>query len=182
MIYCKESRPFYDLNHMNRALIENWNERVQPDDTVYHLGDFALGNKAGWPGFRRALNGRIILVKGNHDRGKEFMLQCGIDEVHESLELELGGFKVRMQHIPSRNPAQYGCDYLLVGHVHEKWANQGSMINVGVDVRNCRPSTFEELIAGIPPATWLDYSDVKPDDHDYVEDYVPFSHVKKEKP
>lgn len=36
-------RPFADANTMDEAMIAAWNARVQPDDTVWHLGDFALG-------------------------------------------------------------------------------------------------------------------------------------------
>ena len=36
-------RPFRDVDHMNRALIERWNALVQPADTVWVLGDVAMG-------------------------------------------------------------------------------------------------------------------------------------------
>ncbi len=35
-----DSRPFADIDEMDRVLIENWNNRVRSDDTVYILGDF----------------------------------------------------------------------------------------------------------------------------------------------
>ena len=38
--YC--SRPFESVEEMNDRLIDNWNQVVKPNDTVYHLGDFAL--------------------------------------------------------------------------------------------------------------------------------------------
>ena len=41
--YC--NRPFSSLDEMNAKLIENWNERVNENDIVYHLGDFAMGKK-----------------------------------------------------------------------------------------------------------------------------------------
>jgi len=58
------SRPFKDVNHMNESLVSNWNRVVQPDDRVFHLGDF------GWHGsvnFRLRLNGQITYLRGNHD-------------------------------------------------------------------------------------------------------------------
>lgn len=36
-------RPFADANTIDEAIIAAWNTRVEPDDTVWHLGDFALG-------------------------------------------------------------------------------------------------------------------------------------------
>ena len=41
--YC--NRPFKDVDEMNKILIQNWNNVVRPDDIVWHLGDFALGDK-----------------------------------------------------------------------------------------------------------------------------------------
>jgi len=35
------SRPFANVDEMDRTLIDNWNEVVQPSDTVWMLGDFA---------------------------------------------------------------------------------------------------------------------------------------------
>ena len=35
--------------------------------------------------------------------------------------------------------------WLLCGHVHEKWSQLGKMINVGVDVRDFKPISMEEV-------------------------------------
>lgn len=63
--YEKEHRPFASLEEMHEVMIERWNYVVKPKDKVYHLGDFAFGRKnisiAG------KLNGRKILILGNHD-------------------------------------------------------------------------------------------------------------------
>ena len=38
-------RPFSSIEEMNDAIITNWNNKVPKDAIVYHLGDFAWGNK-----------------------------------------------------------------------------------------------------------------------------------------
>ena len=43
--YC--NRPFKDIEHMNRALIDNWNSRVKLNDVVFHVGDFCFKNSPG---------------------------------------------------------------------------------------------------------------------------------------
>lgn len=43
--YCK--RPFSNVEEMNEAMIRNWNKRVMPEDTIFHLGDFHLGSARG---------------------------------------------------------------------------------------------------------------------------------------
>lgn len=65
--YCK--RPFANVRDMDEAMIANWNAVVRHDDNVvWHLGDFAHGADAKHVRsvFRR-LNGRKMLVIGNHD-------------------------------------------------------------------------------------------------------------------
>ena len=64
--YC--NRPFRDVEAMNNALVENWNESIAADDTVWIVGDFALGKIADTLPMVGALHGNKILVAGNHDR------------------------------------------------------------------------------------------------------------------
>jgi calcineurin-like phosphoesterase family protein len=45
--YC--SRPFSSADEMNREIIARWNAVVGPEDTVYHLGDFAMGRPFEMP-------------------------------------------------------------------------------------------------------------------------------------
>ena len=52
---------------MNEALITNWNNVVKPNDTVFHLGDFAFGGSYIWNNVLSRLNGNIHLILGNHD-------------------------------------------------------------------------------------------------------------------
>lgn len=62
------NRPFKDVTHMNETIVKNWNDVVSPDDTVFHLGDVALGPIRESLEYIRRLNGRKIMVIGNHDR------------------------------------------------------------------------------------------------------------------
>lgn len=64
--YC--DRPFKDTDYMDQAIIENWNNTVSPEDTVFHLGDVALGNIDKSLACVSRLNGYKILKLGNHDR------------------------------------------------------------------------------------------------------------------
>lgn len=77
--FCPDSRgKFRDTDEMDEAIINNWNSRVHPEDTVYHLGDIALGPIAkSLPKVAR-LNGYKIAVLGNHDR--PFMREGKNDE------------------------------------------------------------------------------------------------------
>lgn len=62
-------RPWVDITDMNQALINNWNSLIKPNDIVYYLGDFTLSTQPNqlevW---LSQLNGKLHLVKGNHDK------------------------------------------------------------------------------------------------------------------
>ena len=55
------------LDEMNAMMLERWNAVVKPEDTVLHLGDFAMGIRAENLPLTQHLNGTILLMPGNHD-------------------------------------------------------------------------------------------------------------------
>ena len=67
--YC--NRPFADTDEMDRALIKNWNETVSNNDTVLVLGDVGFGSKEYIASLIKQLNGKKILIMGNHDNWSE---------------------------------------------------------------------------------------------------------------
>jgi calcineurin-like phosphoesterase family protein len=67
--YC--NRPYKDVSHMDDQLLKNINYWVEKDDILYHLGDFALGNKEKIAAYlSRIVCKRNFLILGNHDRYK----------------------------------------------------------------------------------------------------------------
>ena len=63
-----DNRPFKTVEEMNKELIERWNKKVSPEDVVYVLGDmiWKSGNDKAEE-IIKSLNGKIVLIKGNHD-------------------------------------------------------------------------------------------------------------------
>jgi calcineurin-like phosphoesterase family protein len=58
-------RPFSSAEEMDEFMIKAWNERVKPNDKVYHLGDVVISRKSLTTLNR--LNGDKVLIRGNHD-------------------------------------------------------------------------------------------------------------------
>ena len=127
--YC--NRPFKDVYLMNKTLTENWNSIITPEDTVYHLGDFAFG---GISKYLPELNGDITMIRGNHDRDSDIK-GSGIKYV-QNMDFEYKGVKFKMNHRPVFLPGTEDpfndreqrsiiklsdYDWILCGHVHEKW-------------------------------------------------------------
>lgn len=156
--YC--SRPFADIDEMEREMVRRWNEVVGVDDAVYHLGDFGFSSKSKLAAIVKSLNGHKVIVKGNHDRGLESLKEMGFDAACHSMERDDGGIRWLLIH----NPYNVTADNVLCGHVHEKWARIENMINVGVDVHDFRPKTIEQLLA-TPQSRPRTFDDIVADHH-----------------
>jgi len=65
------NRPFGNVAQMDASLIANWNEKVGPEDIVYHLGDFTLsGDLCQVEHWLNRLNGdeiNILALSQHHD-------------------------------------------------------------------------------------------------------------------
>ncbi len=156
------NRPFDNVDDMNEGLISAWNARIGPENTVYHLGDVAMGKRIGKDqsnlvNILNRLNGKIILVRGNHD-----------DHLKDNV---LSRFDSVEHYINARTPVknQKGRTVMCVmfhfaqtvwaGSHHDSWAlfghSHGSLpetgmksFDVGVDtVANCGPYSYEEIEA-----------------------------------
>ena len=78
--YC--NRPFASADEMDRILIKNWNATVTNRDIVIHLGDVGLCSKERFQEIISQLNGRKLLVMGNHDNwSEEFYRKSGFHTV-----------------------------------------------------------------------------------------------------
>ena len=58
-------RPFGSAAEMDEAMVERWNQRVRPNDKVYHLGDVVISRQ--FLKILSRLNGDKVLIRGNHD-------------------------------------------------------------------------------------------------------------------
>jgi calcineurin-like phosphoesterase family protein len=58
-------RPWDTVEEMDEELVKRWNERVKPNDKIYHLGDVLI-NRRAFSTLAR-LNGDKVLIRGNHD-------------------------------------------------------------------------------------------------------------------
>lgn len=74
-------RPFTSTEEMDETMVDNWNRVVRPQDTVYHLGDVVIARRCLETVKR--LNGRKILIRGNHDifKDKDYY-EAGFEQIH----------------------------------------------------------------------------------------------------
>ena len=60
-------RGFETVAEHNETIVSNWNKVVSPEDDVYVLGDLMLNDNETACEYIKQLNGRIHIVRGNHD-------------------------------------------------------------------------------------------------------------------
>jgi calcineurin-like phosphoesterase family protein len=105
-------RPWDSPEEMDEAMIERWNERVRPNDKVYHLGDVVINRKA-LPTLAR-LNGDKILIRGNHDIFR--------DDEYRKYFRELRAYHVMngmiLSHIPVHPESLGRFGVNIHGHLH----------------------------------------------------------------
>lgn len=168
-----DSRPWTNVDEMNKDMIYLWNQRVGKRDTVYILGDFSmtLSIKEA-KDIVNQLNGNKHLIRGNHDiRKAEF------EELFESVQdYKEVADTVTIDGYPENTPVRVICSHyfmpfynknlrgaiMLHGHTHasreavledeikaelRKVGHRCEAYNVGAVYLNYAPRTLEEIIA-----------------------------------
>lgn len=138
------SRPFMDADEMNREMTRLWNERVNQDDLVYHLGDFAFRGKDPLS-YRSRLNGRIIFIVGNHDKRRDIE-NAGFESIHDLLQVSIDGTPIVLCHYAMRvwNKSHHGALHLY-GHSHGTLPGTNQSLDVGVDCWGFQPVSLHEI-------------------------------------
>lgn len=166
-------RPFASVDEMNAVMIERWNALVKPGDVVLHLGDLALGPIENSVALTAQLNGKRLLVPGNHDRVspatqsnraierfRPLYEDAGWTVLPEILDGIRHGTRLLACHYPytgdttgaerhsSHRPSNTGIP-LIHGHTHEhEFGPHGSHeFHVGVDAFGFAPVEFELIDA-----------------------------------
>lgn len=158
------NRPFVDVGHMNQTIVDNWNDIVESDDTVFVLGDVALGRIDDSLALITQLKGHKLLVPGNHDRcwsGHKRVRPADIvryrnvgftilDNVSYFQRWKLCHFPTTGDsytddRFPEFRPQLAENEWLIHGHVHNMWQMHKNQINVGVDVWNFSPVSEQQL-------------------------------------
>lgn len=161
-----DNRPFLSVKEMDEHLISAWNGVVTDDDTVYIAGDFSWYEEEKTLEILDKLNGRKVLIKGNHDRisptlSRKFIKVC------EYLEIEDDGQKIILSHYPMPFwNGQFRDSVHLYGHVHNshQWNICEHLIK---EVRQLQDIPMRMYNVGCM-MEWMDYT---PRTLSEIEDY-----------
>lgn len=151
-------RPFKTIEEHDETLIDNWNSVVTNEDTVYHLGDFALekGKEQIIPILARLNYRRLLVILGNHDNLRWFPVDADHSDYYGAFELRK--HNMILTHIPV-HPSQMKTRFNknLHGHLHHDVVTIGTdtivkderYYNVGVDHHEYTPVNLEEILYSV---------------------------------
>lgn len=158
-------RGFDNVWDMNRAIVENWNSVVNPDDDVFVLGDLMLGGDAFTQdslNLIKSLKGRIHIILGNHDTDNRIELYYkdlyNVVSISFAERLKYNGYTFFLCHFPvlCSNVDDKGLKHrtiCLCGHAHTKDRfvdmNKGYIYHVELDAHDMKPVSIEEIIEDI---------------------------------
>lgn len=155
------NRPFASVEEMNEALVERWNAKVRPTDTVFHLGDVSWGGMSKWV---PRLYGRKVLIRGNHDpQVDDIPRYMGFDQVHHYQEIGAAGTRFVLFHYPIDDwNGRWKGHIHLHCHTHSDQFRNPNMppetaerfppdikcnrFNIGVDACDFAPVSIHEII------------------------------------
>ena len=142
-----DHRPFPDLAAHDAGLIAAWNAAVGASDTVWHLGDFALGpDDARIAQILAALNGEKHLLVGNND-GPGTLAASGWASVRHYAEIVVDERPLVPCHYAFRTWNGIGRGALnLHGHSHGKLTPVPRQYDVGVDAMGFAPAGLPAIL------------------------------------
>ena len=154
-----EPRGFFNIEEMNKNIVENWNSFVQPEDEAYVLGDIMLNDNEQGLELLKSLNGKIHIILGNHDTPTRESLyrECtNVVEITLAARLKYKGYHFFMTHYPCQtsnfddNKSLKQRIINLCGHSHTKdpfldW-KQHPIFHCEVDTNDCYPWLLDDII------------------------------------
>jgi calcineurin-like phosphoesterase family protein len=137
---------------MDKALVDNWNSVVTPQDVVYHLGDFAFGRGTTTEyvsKLAKQLHGNIHLINGNHEK-LAHSIPWRFGSIKDCAEIEVENQSIILFHYGMRTwHHDLRGAWHLYGHSHSTLPPYGKSFDVGVDSWNFYPVSFVGIKAAM---------------------------------
>jgi calcineurin-like phosphoesterase family protein len=126
-------------------IIDNWMNTIKDTDIIIHLGDFALGNISQIEEILSILKGKIILLPGNHDKGRQLKYyKKNMFMTVEENQIEYKNF------IFTHRPMNIIPNGFInvAGHTHNITPKQNNRLNVSIENTAYKPIKLKELLEG----------------------------------
>lgn len=135
---------FKTVEEHNEFVIKNYNSVVGKDDLVYILGDLGFTPIKDLKPLVSRLNGRKILVLGNHDKGTvgEYRAMGFIEVYDHPLYYSKN---IILSHEPIKEALDNPYVYNIHGHLHKSKLKLPNYININIDETDFLPVSLKKL-------------------------------------
>jgi len=146
-------RDFNSIQEMNGTIIDNWNNTVRDQDTVYVLGDIAWGEDSLL--LMKAMKGKKILVKGNHDNLWNVRKFLDVfQDVHGVKPISFGeDSRCVLTHVPIHPDSVERWGVNIHGHLHANNIDDPRYFNVSCEQVNYTPMDIREILYNLNTTT-----------------------------
>jgi len=143
---------FETIEEHNNYIIQQYNSVVKKDDLVYILGDIGFTPYNKLTPLIKQLNGRKILIIGNHDQGKdnEYLAMGFIEVIRHPVYYNSN---IILSHFPVREGYDNPWIYNLHGHLHNNELTLKNYINVNIELNDYKPLDLKALAEEIDAKT-----------------------------
>lgn len=161
-LFIYEPRGYKSIEEHDNKIIENWNNTINEDDTVYILGDLMLGDNELGMKRLQSMPGRKLIILGNHDTDRRKELYSSLDNITVlgyAWMIKEFGLTFYLSHYPTITSP---CDIdkplktrviNLCGHTHtqDRWNDwdKGLIYHCELDAHNCFPIPLEQIVQEI---------------------------------
>ena len=143
-------RKFSCVEEMNAAIIDRHNSVVQTTDKVYFLGDLTMGSNAKALEFLGRMNGKKVLIKGNHDLNTASQYLKYFKDIRGSHQLD----RYILTHVPIHSDSLSRWTANIHGHLHCNQVQLNGKVdpryfNVSMERINFTPIALEDVVLQI---------------------------------
>jgi len=140
-------RKFDTIEQHNNYIVDQFNSVVGKDDLVYVLGDVGFTPLKDVKTWVSRLNGRKVLILGNHDKGRigEYRSMGFIEVLTHPFYYS---DQIILSHLPLRECLNNPYCINVHGHLHFNYLELPNFFNCNIDMNNYKPvniKVYEEL-------------------------------------
>lgn len=136
-----EHRPFNNIEDHDWEIIRRWNEIVNHNDTVFHLGDVVFGQNNMWK--LGHLKGNKQLILGNHDKQPMREYLKYFTKIHGVKYI--GRNDAILTHVPVHPEQLNRWNINIHGHLHAINMEDPRYVNVSCEQNELYPISWEQL-------------------------------------
>lgn len=143
---------FSSIEEHNEYIIKKYNEKVGKDDLVYILGDIGFTPLKDLAPLIKRLNGRKILILGNHDKGVigEYYAMGFIEVYDHPIYFSN---EIILSHEPCQEALNNPYVFNIHGHTHMRDLVLDNYINICPEKTNYEPVDLKHIQSEIKDET-----------------------------